>query len=665
MLQAVLLNIPQQLPNTPLQLILLSSDRPTFLSLEEFLSSAESGAFRLRQADSLDKIRSFNLESICHAILVDVRAKEHSAVEAIQWIGKQRLSIVVIALCPDFHELPDFDDVFDGVDDYLAFDQFTLNELKARILSAKRRRARENELLTEQSLLQSLLDNVSDCIFFKDRESRFIKVNRQMQESYGRGHASLIGKTDFDVFSQEHAHAAYRDEQEVIRSDRAMEPKLEKETFEDGSINWVHTLKAPLKDARGRTIGTMGIARDITDLKKAQDAIDSQHTMLRTIIDHALAGIFVKDLEGRYLIVNKKHVAYLGASAEADVLGKTLYDFIDHREAARISEFDQKIMQCGEKIENMVDFRHRADRGDFWLLTSKVPLCDQNGQVVGLVGISLDITQQKQAEAQLKATIHLLEETKLQLIEAEKLKTVGRLAAGVAHEVKNPLNVISLSAEYLENTLKGPTEVLNILKDMREAVEKANRVIFEILDYACPHKLKLDPGDINELLQRVIRLMRHSFTQAKVSVVEALSEAIEPVRMDGQKMEQVFINVFLNAIKAMPDGGELTVRSKMIRMQKTGGNLSSDMNALFRVGDPLVLIEVTDTGSGVSPDCAAKVFEPFFSTKASGQGTGLGLSVCKSIIDLHHGLISLANRDDGPGACMRILLPALKENSND
>lgn len=658
-LKHALLNTPTQLPINPLELILLSSDQQAFLSLQASVQEADEKNLHLRRFDTLAQIKSFDLESICHAILIDLREKDRMSADAIRWIGQQRLSVVLITLHNHFWELPDFDnDVLASVDDSLVFGQFSIDELSARISGARQRRARENALLHEQSLLQSLLDNVSDCIFFKDRESRFTKVNRQMNESYGRGLKSLIGKTDFDVFSEEHANAAYRDEQEIIRTGERMEPKLEKETFEDGTINWVHTQKVPLKDTRGRTIGTMGIARDITDLKNAQDALRSKHSMLRTIIDHALAGIFVKDLQGHYLLINKKHIAYLGADTESDVLGKTLYDFIQHDEAERISAFDQKIMESGKSIENLVDCRERKGTGEFWLLTSKVPLQDETGEVVGLVGISLDITRQKRNEAELRATIRLLEETKLQLIEAEKLKTVGRLAAGIAHEVKNPLNVISLGADYLETTIGGSEELLEILKDIREAVDKANEVIFQLLDYSCPHELKMELSDINELLRRVHNLMRHNFMQAGISVVEALSEAIEPVRIDGQKIEQVFINIFLNAIKAMPTGGTLIVRSQTIHMQTTGANVSSDMSALFHVGDSIVMIEVIDSGSGIKEENTSKAFEPFFSTKAAGEGTGLGLSVSKSIIDLHRGLITLENRQDGQGACVRLHLPA-------
>ena len=639
-----------------MQLILLSPDQGVFAPVREQLLKSGGKGYRLRHLDSLAKLQSFAPESICHAILVDVQASHSPIVEVIDWMGGQHSNVVLIALYHDCKELPDLG----GVDDFLRFEQFSTHELFARIGRARLRRVRENKLIHEQSLLQSLLDNVSDSIFFKDTESRFTKVNRQMITAYGQGHDSLIGKTDFDLFSEEHAHATYRDEQEIIRSGKNMEPKLEKKTFEDGRINWMHTLKVPLRNACGKIIGTMGIARDITDLKNAEDTLKSKQTMLRTIIDHALAGIFVKDRDGHYLLVNKQHTAYLGKATEADIVGKTLYDFVDAEKAERISAFDQEIMESGKAIENLVDCREKGTPKEFWLLTNKVPLRDETGHIVGLVGITLNITKQKQAEEALKKTIQLLEETRLQLIEAEKFKTVGRLAAGVAHEVKNPLNVVSLGAEYLESIIDGPAELLDVLKDMREAVEKANRVIFELLDYSSPNQLSMEPGDVNEQLHRVMRLMRHNFAQAGISVIESLDDMVEPVNMDNQKMEQVFINVLLNAIKAMPDGGTLIVRSQMIRMQKTGANSASEMSALFRVGDPITMVEFIDSGGGIGEECAARAFEPFYSTKDSGQGTGLGLSVCKSIIDLHHGLISLGNREDAQGACMRILLPATR-----
>lgn len=315
----------------------------------------------------------------------------------------------------------------------------------------------------------------------------------------------------------------------------------------------------------------------------------------------------------------------------------------------------------------MVDRRVRPDGSELWLLTSKVPVKDVSGRAIGLVGISLDVTEQKLNERKLKTTIRMLEETRLQLIEAEKLKTVGRLAAGVAHEVKNPLNVVSLGTEYLESRIEEPEEMLQIIRDMRDAVKKANEVILELLDYSSPHPMEMEPCNMNELIQRVLGMMRHSFNEAGIRVEEDFEHSIEHVRVDSQKMEQVFINLFLNAIAAIPGKcGTLTVRTAMIRMKSAGANVSGAMNELFRIGDRIVVIEVLDTGSGLTKETESKAFDPFYSSKTTGEGTGLGLSVTRSIVDLHHGMITLKNRNDSPGACARILLPsATNPKDND
>ncbi|MGZ0657642.1 PAS domain-containing protein [Coraliomargarita sp. W4R72] len=594
-----------------------------------------------------------------------MRYEREDSLEAIQYIAGLQNGVALIALCRNHEQLQRYKEIIHHLDDYILAEHLVDGELPTRITHAIRRRHKEQALLHEKTRLQSLLDNIPDAIFFKDRESRFTKVNRRMEKIYGKYHKTIIGKTDFDLFAQEHAQAAFNDEQEIIRTGEPMVGKLEKETFKDGHFNWVNTTKVPLKDDQDRIIGTMGISRDITELKKAQDTLTQERTLLKTIIEHALAGIFVKDLAGRYLVVNQRHIKYLGANEKSEVIGKTLYDFFEKDEATRISRADDEIRQSNHGIENMIDYRHRIDGSELWLLTSKVPLRDDSGRCIGLVGISLDVTEQKLTERKLKTTIQTLEETKLQLIEAEKLKTVGRLAAGIAHEVKNPLNVVSLGAEYLENHIEGPEDMLQIVRDMREAVQKANHVIFELLDYSSPHKVTMEPANINEVISQVLSLMRHNFNQACIKVEEMLSDDIEPVRLDASKMEQVFINLFLNAISVMKKGGSLTVRTDTMQMKSTGHNVSSTMTELFRIGDQIVVVEVLDSGTGLSKDDQSKAFDPFYSSKATGEGTGLGLSVTRSIIEMHHGMITLNNRKDTPGACVRILLPAATYNNND
>ncbi|MFW5874218.1 MAG: PAS domain-containing protein, partial [Verrucomicrobiota bacterium] len=506
-------------------------------------------------------------------------------------------------------------------------------------------------------LLQSLMDNIPDSIYFKDRRSRFTKVNRPMLRKYGLDHSSLVGKSDSDLFSREHAQAAFDDEQAIINSGKPLIGKVEKETFRDGRINWVTTTKLPLRNAAGTIIGTMGISRDITDLKTTQEALSKERSLMRTVLDNMPDRIFAKDREGRYIASNQRHYRFLGADDKESVLGKTVFDFFPKETAERLHNEDLHIARSGIGLINNEERVKAQDGSTLWFLTSKVPLINEDGEIIGIVGIARDVTDEKKNEEQLKRTIEVLNETRLQLIESEKLKTVGRLAAGVAHEVKNPIGVVRMGVEYLKDELKDHDEFSGVLEDMLQATDKANEVIMELLDYSSPQEVDMQPTDVNDLIRRVNGLLKHNFNQSKIRVTEALDESPCEVLLNVQKLEQAFINLCLNAIAAMPDGGELRIRTRRERMRTTGGNVSGEMTERFKVGARLVVIEFEDSGHGIQPSHKDKLFEPFFSTRTTGEGTGLGLSVTRSIIEMHRGLITLDNRRDHPGACARVILP--------
>jgi PAS domain S-box-containing protein len=551
------------------------------------------------------------------------------------------------------------------VDDFLLADSMAEGELPTRISNAIHRHHKEAQLLSEKNLLKQLLENLPDAIYFKDKQSRFLKVSKTMNQIYGFSNPQeIIGKTDFDLFTPEHAQPAYDDDQSIIETGKPIIGKIEKETMHDGQIRYVSTTKVPLRDTHNQIIGSMGMSRLVTELIEAQDQLEREGRLLKTIIDYALAGIFVKDRKGCYLIVNQRHVRFLGASSIDTVIGKTLFDFFDQTEAEKINTNDMAIMETGKGIEYMIDHRERKNTPDLWLLTSKVPFYDKTGNCIGLVGISQDITSQKEIEFKLKSVIKTLETTKLQLIEAEKLKTVGRLAAGIAHEVKNPLAVVTLGMDFLKKQLADSKEIMEVLNDMQIAADKANHVIFELLDYSSPHEISMVPKSINEIIEHVLTFMRHNFNEAQIELQLQLSPNLPAVLVDTKKMEQVFINLFLNAISVMPDGGKLTVNSHNETMQQAGSNVSSQMTECFRIGEKMVVIEVKDSGGGLSAAALEKVFDPFYSSKSTGNGTGLGLSVTRSIVDMHRGLITLENRKTTLGVCARLIFPTTSTNES-
>jgi signal transduction histidine kinase len=187
-----------------------------------------------------------------------------------------------------------------------------------------------------------------------------------------------------------------------------------------------------------------------------------------------------------------------------------------------------------------------------------------------------------------------------------------------------------------------------VLKEMGEAVGRADDVVSDLLEFAAPKELELEDTDTESLIRQSLRFVRHEINAAKVSVVTNYAGKLPPCRLDPNKIKQVLVNLFVNACHAMPDGGSLTVTTRFHQLlhdeEVTGASRPANQ---FRAGDTVFVVEIGDTGRGIPPDQLGRVFDPYFTTKATGKGTGLGLTVTKTIIDLHGGRIQIANRNGG------------------
>jgi signal transduction histidine kinase len=237
----------------------------------------------------------------------------------------------------------------------------------------------------------------------------------------------------------------------------------------------------------------------------------------------------------------------------------------------------------------------------------------------------------------------------MQLIEAEKMQTVGRLAAGVAHEVKNPLAVLQMGIGFLSKKISiDDSSASLVLKEMGEAVDRADGVVSDLLEFASPTELELEETEIEPLIRQSLRFVRHELNAAKISVTTNFAGRLPTCRLDPNKIKQVLVNLFVNACHAMPDGGKLGVTTRchqlVVDEEITAG---ARPGLQFRAGDTIFIIEIADTGTGIPPDQLSRVFDPYFTTKSTGKGTGLGLTVTKTIIDLHGGRIQIANRNGG------------------
>jgi signal transduction histidine kinase len=229
-----------------------------------------------------------------------------------------------------------------------------------------------------------------------------------------------------------------------------------------------------------------------------------------------------------------------------------------------------------------------------------------------------------------------LQRAQFQLIEAAKMESVGRLAAGVAHEVKNPLMTLSLGVDYFLNRVTENPDEAQLAQDMKEAVHRASRVINILLDYSRPRPLKSASEDLHIVIENSLALVRHQLNKQHVTVVREFGTSLPSLLLDRTRIEHVFVNLFLNSMQAMPPGGTLTVRT-----------FASAPRGGIRDAPAGVTVEVDDTGNGIKLQNADKVFEPFFTTKPPGQGTGLGLAIVRRIMEIHGGSIRLDNRNEG------------------
>lgn len=512
--------------------------------------------------------------------------------------------------------------------------------------------------------MNTLLENIPDRIYFKDRKSRFIRINRALTELlHLSAPEEAYGRTDADFYDQAHAREARADEEAVMSSGEPLIGKVEHEMLADGRESWSLTTKLPLRNPRGEIIGTCGISREVTALKQMELALSAERNLLRGVIDNLPDPIFLKDCNGRYLLDNAAHWQGLGAQGPEEVLGRTVFDFFPPAIAEHFHEDDQQIVRTGRPQINHEEQTLNVRREPRWMLTTKVPWRDETGSILGILCLSRDITEQKasaerlrQANSELERrgrelqrALHDLQQAHLQmrsmqleLVEAEKMKTVGRLAAGIAHEVKNPLAIIRMGVEFLDGQTGTDETLRTIVHEMSDAVNRADNVIRGLLDFSVPRKLELAPTDLNRLIEHALTLVRGEI-RGQVEIIREFDRRLPVLSLDAPKVSQVFVNLLGNALHAMPEGGTLTVRTYTRQLTGVGSNIADPRSESFRVGQNLVVAEIDDTGPGIPEDKLGKVFEPFFTTKPTGHGTGLGLSVVKAIIDLHGATVDLRN----------------------
>ena len=353
----------------------------------------------------------------------------------------------------------------------------------------ERKRA-EEALVTERLLLRTMADNLPAYVFVKDTARRYRFVNRTHAQQLGlKSEAEILGKTVFDVFPADIARLFDQDSKTVLETGT---PVIEREEpYEaNGKHGWFLTTKVPLRDTQGAITGLVGIALDITARKQAEAALVEERNLLRTLVDHIPDFIFVKDTQSRQLLNNKANLHLLGAQTDAEVAGKTVFDFYPREQAQRYFDEDQRVMRSGQAQLNQEESVLNHDGEERLLLGSKVPLRDVHGTCIGLVGIKRDITEHRRANIELAASRERLEILSRQLIATQEHER-RHLARELHDEIGQALTGIRLNLKALQQ----PGHSLNSATLVRDTIAVVDQTLQQVRSLA----LDLRPSMLDEI----------------------------------------------------------------------------------------------------------------------------------------------------------------------
>jgi PAS domain S-box-containing protein len=376
---------------------------------------------------------------------------------------------------------------------------------------------------------------------------------------------------------------------------------------------------------------------EITGRKRIEEALQRQKTELRVLFDWMPAIVWFKDTENRILRANKRAAEIVGKPVE-EIEGKPSLEIFP-QEAAKYYSDDLEVIHSGAPKLGIVETLRDREGKEQWGQTDKVPVCDQDGKVTGIIVMTQDITGRKRLEAQ--------------LLQSQKMETVGKLTGGIAHEFNSILTTIIGHSEFLLNDLPAESPLANNATEISKAAGRAAMLTRQLLAYGRKQFLQPETLDLNQVITDMEGVFQHLMGKdVDTRIVPA--PGLQAVRADAGQIEQVIMNLAINARDAMPGGGKLTLETANVSFDQDSVGRSPEM----KPGD-YVMLAITDTGKGMSAEVKAHVFEPFFSTKGVGQGAGLGLSTCYGIVKQSGGYISVYS-EFGRGTAFKIYLPQVE-----
>ena len=518
--------------------------------------------------------------------------------------------------------------------------------VKARTIAhdITHRKLMERALQESEEKYRLLSDNVRDVIWTRDMNLRLTYISPSVMEQQGYTVEEAMARTPEETWSPD----SFKLVGKVLAEELEVEKKEKKNlsrsrTLEvevrckDGSTIWTEAKMSFLRDQKGHPTGIIGVTRDISERKHAEEALRESEEKYRTVLEANPDPVVVYDIEGNVIYFNPAFTRVFGWTL-AERLGNKMDVFVP-AEAWRETKMMIERVLAGERFSNIETLRYNKKGNTIPVSVSGAIYKDKNGNPIGSVINLRDISHQKKLEAQLQ--------------QAQKMEAIGTLAGGIAHDFNNILSsVIGYTELALDSEKRGTFQYKN-LQEVLSAGNRAKDLVKQILTFSRQGDQQQKPIQVKPLVKETLKLLRASIPSTVEIEQNIQSDAL--VMGDPTQIHQILMNLCTNAAHAMENnGGVLTVSLLDAELDSDFISNHPDLKP-----GPHINLTVTDTGHGISPDVMEKIFDPFFTTKEKGRGTGLGLSVVHGIVRSHGGDIYVYS-EPGKGSAFKVCLPVIE-----
>ncbi len=494
-----------------------------------------------------------------------------------------------------------------------------------------------------EKVFRLLVENQNEGIGIVDLEERFLLTNHAGDEVFGVPPGGLVGRSLLDFLTPE-SRLSIENETKARIAGKRSRYELEIVRESDKALRTILVSAGPHFNDEGKISGSVGVFSDITDRIHVERALQENEARLRLTFDQAPIGAAMVGLDARYLHVNAAFCRMLGYQ-ESELIGRWVAEVTHPEDAAGTEQNIRRIAQEPGASQYETEKRYlRKDGGVVWAHLTVTLLRPSSNADPYLLTMVQDITARKRAEAD-KARLQA------QLLQSQKMESIGRLAGGVAHDFNNLLTVINGYSSTVLDLMNTEDPLRGHISEVYKAGERAAALVRQLLAFSRKQVLKPDRIDLNEMVADMEKMLRPLMGE-DVEIVTTLAPALDAVLADRHQMEQVIMNLAVNARDAMPHGGKLSI--------ETGGTVwdaaCPKCGADVHPGN-YVRISVRDTGTGIDDAIRQHLFEPFFTTKGVGHGTGLGLATVHGIVLQSGGHIDVDTSAEA-GTTFHVYLPA-------